>query len=159
MVSNICYFHSYLWKWSNLTIIFQMGWNRHQVVIQMLRRQDFHGDDYELVGPGSLRVNLQGDVPWNCSNVWEIGWFWRKKTWCVRGYDWCLWRNGWFWILRNMINLWIVDIPSCVFDMIFRHRHFCDSRCDLWVLYSNDLRITTKKHVETQARDLRSKSG
>ena len=30
VVSNICYFHPYLGKWSNLTIIFQMGWN-HQL--------------------------------------------------------------------------------------------------------------------------------
>ena len=29
MVSNIFYFHPYLGKWSNLTNIFQMGWN-HQ---------------------------------------------------------------------------------------------------------------------------------
>ena len=31
VVSNICYFHSYLGRWSNLTNIFQMGWN-HQLV-------------------------------------------------------------------------------------------------------------------------------
>ena len=30
VVSNICYFHPYLGKWSNLTNIFQMGWN-HQL--------------------------------------------------------------------------------------------------------------------------------
>ena len=30
VVSNIFYFHPYLWKWSNLTNIFQMGWN-HQL--------------------------------------------------------------------------------------------------------------------------------
>ena len=30
VVSNIFYFHSYLGKWSNLTNIFQMGWN-HQL--------------------------------------------------------------------------------------------------------------------------------
>ena len=30
MVSNIFYFHPYLGKWSNLTNIFQMGWN-HQL--------------------------------------------------------------------------------------------------------------------------------
>ena len=32
MVSNIFYFHPYLGKWSNLTNIFQMGWN-HQLVM------------------------------------------------------------------------------------------------------------------------------
>ena len=32
VVSNIFYFHPYLGKWSNLTNIFQMGWN-HQLVI------------------------------------------------------------------------------------------------------------------------------
>ena len=31
VVSNICYFHPYLGKWSNLTNIFQGGWN-HQLV-------------------------------------------------------------------------------------------------------------------------------
>ncbi len=30
VVSNIFYFHPYLGKWSNLTNIFQMGWN-HQL--------------------------------------------------------------------------------------------------------------------------------
>ena len=30
VVSNIFYFHPYLGKWSNLTTIFQMGWN-HQL--------------------------------------------------------------------------------------------------------------------------------
>ena len=29
MVSNVFYFHPYLGKWSNLTNIFQMGWNHH----------------------------------------------------------------------------------------------------------------------------------
>ena len=32
VVSNISYFHSYLGRWSNLTNIFQMGWN-HQLVL------------------------------------------------------------------------------------------------------------------------------
>ena len=32
VVSNICYFHPYLGKWSNLINIFQMGWN-HQLNI------------------------------------------------------------------------------------------------------------------------------
>ena len=32
VVSNICYFHPYLGKWSDLTNIFQTGWN-HQLVI------------------------------------------------------------------------------------------------------------------------------
>ena len=33
VVSNIFYFHPYLGKWSNLTNIFQMGWN-HQLVMK-----------------------------------------------------------------------------------------------------------------------------
>ncbi len=33
MVSNIFYFHPYLGKWSNLTNIFQMGWNQKLVMI------------------------------------------------------------------------------------------------------------------------------
>ena len=32
VVSNVFYFHPYLGKWSNLTNIFQMGWN-HQLAI------------------------------------------------------------------------------------------------------------------------------
>ena len=32
VVSNIFYFYAYLGKWSNLTKIFQMGWN-HQLVV------------------------------------------------------------------------------------------------------------------------------
>ena len=30
--SNICCFHPYLGKWSNLTNMFQMGWFNHQLV-------------------------------------------------------------------------------------------------------------------------------
>ena len=41
MVSNMFYFHQYLGKWSNLTNIFQMGWN-HQLEnlerLQIFRR-------------------------------------------------------------------------------------------------------------------------
>ena len=33
VVSNICYFHPYLGKWSNLTNIFQLGWNRQLVFV------------------------------------------------------------------------------------------------------------------------------
>ena len=33
VVSNIFYFHPYLGKWSNLTNIFQMGWNRQLVTV------------------------------------------------------------------------------------------------------------------------------
>ena len=36
MVSNIVYFHSYIGKWSNLTNIFQTGWN-HQLEYPLLR--------------------------------------------------------------------------------------------------------------------------
>ena len=35
VVSNILYFHPYLGKWSNLTNIFQMGWN-HQLVVCLI---------------------------------------------------------------------------------------------------------------------------
>ena len=33
MVSDICYFHLYLGKWSNLTKTFQLGWNQQLVKI------------------------------------------------------------------------------------------------------------------------------
>ena len=95
----------------------------------MIWCQDFQGDDYELVGPGSLSLIVE-----RCSlNCWgpapsfaalhperlpEMYGNWlilRKKAWCFRGNGWCLWRhgwclreNGWFWIER-MINLWIVS--------------------------------------------------
>ena len=36
VVWNICYFHPYLGKWSNLTNIFQMGWNHQPVEIWMI---------------------------------------------------------------------------------------------------------------------------
>ncbi len=38
VVSKNCYFHPYLGKWSNLTNIFQMGWN-HQLVLLFLHPQ------------------------------------------------------------------------------------------------------------------------
>ena len=42
VVSNIFYFHPYLGRWSNLTNIFQMGWN-HQLVF-------FVGTNYDQTG-------------------------------------------------------------------------------------------------------------
>ncbi len=39
VVSSIFYFHLYLGKWSNLTNIFQMGWN-HQLVFLFFQEVD-----------------------------------------------------------------------------------------------------------------------
>ena len=40
-VSNIFYFHPYLGKWSNLTNIFQMGWNHQPVLYWHLAQWNF----------------------------------------------------------------------------------------------------------------------
>ena len=36
LIQIICYFHPYLGKWSNLTNIFQVGWN-HQLVHEWIK--------------------------------------------------------------------------------------------------------------------------
>ena len=40
MVSNIFYFYPYLGRWSNLTNIFQMGWNHHLVIVVVVDDDD-----------------------------------------------------------------------------------------------------------------------
>ena len=55
VVSNIFHFHPYLGKWSDLTNIFQMGWN-HQ-------RDRFQGLAFGLYRPNKMiQLNPQDDL-------------------------------------------------------------------------------------------------
>ncbi len=51
VVSNIFYFHPYLGKWSNLTIILQMGWN-HQLEKVGWKYVGITTDLTDVDGPG-----------------------------------------------------------------------------------------------------------
>ena len=58
VVSNIFYFHPYLGKWSNLTNIFQMGWN-HQLVFNFCSLDLLKGFFfYRLRGPYGISMVL-----------------------------------------------------------------------------------------------------
>ena len=88
MVSNIFYFHPYLGKCSNLTNIFQMGWN-HQLVTFWTQKWRFDSDDLPFRRGAEIRfqplvsmlseklVYLQTVHPGRQTNVhWKIhGWF------------------------------------------------------------------------------------
>ena len=65
MVSNIFYFPPYLGKWSNLTNIFQMGWN-HQLVKES----------------GKLSKNLVAECCPNCPHELDTlpGIFWQQEA-------------------------------------------------------------------------------
>ena len=56
VVANIFYFHPYLGKWSNLTHIFQMGWNHK------LENQD------NLFHPSPISWRLWSNWPWRSGN-------------------------------------------------------------------------------------------
>ena len=77
VVSNIFYFHPYLGKWSNLTNIFQMGWNHqlakldnaflHSVRIDMWSHIARPGPRIRQVGqsfPGDRRDKKEGNERW-----------------------------------------------------------------------------------------------
>ena len=49
VVSNIFYVHPYLGKWSNLTNIFQRGWN-HQLVIVFPWKKHITGETSRIAG-------------------------------------------------------------------------------------------------------------
>ena len=53
MVSNIFYFHPYLGRWSNLTNIFQMGWN-HQLVKHHVKNPVNNGINYQTQRVGEI---------------------------------------------------------------------------------------------------------
>ena len=44
--SNIFYVHPYLGKWSNLTNIFQMGWNHQPEIDKFFPKKEFFGKDH-----------------------------------------------------------------------------------------------------------------
>ena len=69
VVSNIFYFHPYLGKWSNLTNIFQMGWN-HQLKTHFIPFPWFlysSKDLEELLGPKN-KIGISGGT----TDVWHL---------------------------------------------------------------------------------------
>ena len=69
MVSNIFFFHPYLGKWSNLTNIFQRGWN-HQ--LEWLRK---HTIELTCLNPTALNGSLLGlsdQNLWFTSSHWDV---------------------------------------------------------------------------------------
>ena len=65
VVSNIFYFHPYLGKWSNLTNIFQMGWNHQLVYIEQATQHPstlFHENPFMVFEPFSLLIGT-GTTP------------------------------------------------------------------------------------------------
>ena len=65
VVSNIFYFHPYLVTWSNLTNIFQMGWN-HQL--------DMVSHDFEAIFRSI--ISMWDPIPWLLSSLQAYGDSW-----------------------------------------------------------------------------------
>ena len=86
VVSNICYFHPYLGRWSNLTNIFHMGWN-HQLedsvfnsefcLSQLSWTRDESPSKWQNVW-----VDFRVVLPWlmQCDAFFSLGFSWLR--WC-----------------------------------------------------------------------------
>ena len=74
VVSNICYFHPYLGKWSNLINIFQLDWNHHPAgpPPTFSRRQGPGTETNKkgVQGGKTGNTDLLGMSPWNFGNGW-----------------------------------------------------------------------------------------
>ena len=76
VVSNIFYFHPYLGKWSNLTNIFQMGWNHQPVIVQIANSTILQ----KICMMGSKIVTLV-NLSWVMLNTWTNGCGSKCKVW------------------------------------------------------------------------------
>ena len=84
VVSNIFYFHPYLGKWSNLTNIFQMGWN-HLLVMEdppnlgelaiLFFSRNSRSDSYDRPGAKLLRQKMMTRLSYVLSKKNGLSWF------------------------------------------------------------------------------------
>ena len=119
VVSNIFYFHPYLEKWSNLTVIFQTGWN-HQPRLTYCRYLWIFGDLVVPVVPFTPDVQGQSrtlrcvlgstDTTVNEKKNRKD----RKK--CPR----CLKLEGqlfWWWCIYHFISIYIYTVGIYFLDV------------------------------------------
>ena len=71
VISNILYFHPYLGKWSDLTDIFQMGWN-HQL-------ENYHQKTAGWNSEKMLRCILRKAAILMCACMWGMKHLWRRR--------------------------------------------------------------------------------
>ena len=75
VVSNIFHFHPYLGKWSNLTNIFQMGWN-HQLVCVWKQQVKTHGGHLEetsqTFGASDKGTSQNQALQRYCIHLWQM---------------------------------------------------------------------------------------
>ena len=70
MVSNILYFHPYVGKWSNLTNIFQMGWNHQPELFRWtILYIEFGGDGFFRI---TLPPSISDGFKYGPSLVWKL---------------------------------------------------------------------------------------
>ena len=84
VVSNMFYFHHYLGKWSNLTNIFQLGWNHHlgSYLVTVQYNSMFFAP-LERCKAWAIYDGKPWCVIWKRSFTWEIH---KKGTWLLRVY-------------------------------------------------------------------------
>ena len=111
--SNILYFHPYLGKWSNLTDIFQMGWN-HQLV-DFGRCSMFFFEKLFMKEPWSRREVIR-QTNWNGENTANIEYFeesarrsWKNRLVPLKINEYPPWNNDWKTILSFWNGLFFGD--------------------------------------------------
>ena len=77
VVSNIFYSHPYLGKWSNLTNIFQMGWNHQPVFFFFWGGGVQQNARHEMGGGNSKNQTVISLMTWIC---WTMGFITIKQT-------------------------------------------------------------------------------
>ena len=127
VVSNIFHFHPYLGKWSNLTNIFQMGWNHQLENVIIIEVSDtvylfFSGLETRLSNPwlAMVRPRLKHPPVWSIPPErlpfsWIFGQLWHKLEEKTQGNE-----VEWGWpMLIDMIwclmkQVWTLYVMICI---------------------------------------------
>ena len=134
VVSSIFYFRPYLGKWSNLTNIFQMGWNHQQVKVPSICSFWFdvwiNGSWADPVGPCFEKtVRFFREVDWmiSFSGLWWLDFHNHHFTiaYIMRLFSWSVWTYklqvtySLSVIHQQLPNAWLVNIKLWDFPMGF----------------------------------------
>ena len=132
MVSNIFYFHPYLGKWSNLTNIFQLGWN-HQLekddfpasYVGFLQRV-FPSHQLESIPPGQWSLCIP-----------SLCWKSKELSKCKKN----LWMGCFFKVIQFSGSRMSPTIYIYIYTMtyIYIYIYFFLEICILWALLSLNL--------------------
>ena len=104
VVSNIFYFHPYLGKWSNLTNIFQVGWNHQPVLL------DYMGVWQSRRCIDQIRQVLSAAFAWSClSSQTPDATFYHQRVQCLHMF--CRWGDP-VWSTEFSMH-WLLRMEIC----------------------------------------------